>query len=252
MNVDGFIIACNRNNLAEVERMIMEYPTIVNQPNSCGFTGLMSAALHNNTSVMKILLSTDEVDISLNDNIGWTALHYCCWSNKSTESMKLLLQHPRSSPKFVGIKDVNGKTAENIASEFRYTELIKIIKQYLNAKKTLKASPNTVSVHPHLKSVALETTNVLSSSTPSPILSTSSSQKSIEESTFQITIEEIKEAEKELKLQEEELEKVASLLLKHRKELEVIDNEINNQLMKNREELESLYQKATQRSKSVQ
>ena len=251
MNVDGFIIACSRNKVDTVERMIMKYPTIVNQPNACGFTGLMSAADHNNISVMKILLSIDYVDISLSDNIGWTALHFCC-RNNSAESMKLLLKHPRSSPKFVSIKDINGNTAENIASEFRYTKLVQLIQQYLNATITLNASPNTASAHTQSTSLAIEPTNVLASSTSSPIPSTSStnlaSQKNTGESAFQITIEEIKEAEKELKSQEEELETVAKLLSKHQQELEMINNEINNQLLKNREELVTLYQKATHRT----
>ena len=135
--VEKFTYFCGWNkNLSKVERCIQKDATVVNKKNSDGYTGLMLAAKKSNkTFIVNRILSTPNIDIGIRGNHGKSALHYCCYNN-NIDSLRLLLQHPSCTPKFVNMKNRKGKTAEMLAKNNGFRECVKLIQDYLKSIKS--------------------------------------------------------------------------------------------------------------------
>lgn len=120
-----------------VERLI-QYGADINTQNHRGCTALMLAAYQGNTDVVELLLQHG-ADVNIKDNAGWdcpghngwhhggwTALMYAAsWGNKGT--VEVLLQ---AGAALVDIKDNTGRTAVDIAKEYKRTEVIKLIERF--------------------------------------------------------------------------------------------------------------------------
>ena len=83
--IDEFIKACYRDDLSKVKKFIEEDKTIVNEVNHYGrhvsktrkyYTGLIAAATRYNIRIVKEILSTPEVDISVTVEGGQTIFHH--------------------------------------------------------------------------------------------------------------------------------------------------------------------------------
>merc|ERR1719481_49135 len=96
--VEDFIDACLNGNSSEVKKLIEHDISIVNKRGSVDWyfdgTGLMMALSRNWLVIVKEILSLPNVNISLTDNYGQTALHHSC----SRKSLNLLLEHPECTP----------------------------------------------------------------------------------------------------------------------------------------------------------
>merc|ERR1712098_564446 len=90
-----------------------------------------------------------DVDLSLQDNYGWTAITY---ANNNVDCLKLLLLHPKCTKEIVEIKNNDGKTAEMIAksSGFKKCEmLLNLFKTPINSimeKHQIKTQNESFSV----------------------------------------------------------------------------------------------------------
>jgi len=111
-------------------RFIEHDLSIVNKRFSFQRTGLMMAVYYDNVDIVKVILSTPNVDLGVTDNIGNTALHYSC-SRKSVKSLQLLLQHPLCSPAVVGLKNKFGNTARMLAAKFKSENCDRLIEDFL-------------------------------------------------------------------------------------------------------------------------
>ena len=136
VNIDDFDEACFANDLSKVKKLIEDDKSIVNAKdyNNDGWTGLMKAVQRNNTNIVKEILATPEVDLSLTDNSGKTALHLSSEANR-LESLKLLLGHPLCSLEFVGMENFEGKTAEMIAVTSKHKECVSEIINFIEHKR---------------------------------------------------------------------------------------------------------------------
>jgi len=122
-----------------VKKLIKEDQGIVNYNCESKMTGLMMAVSYNQTVIVKEILSTPNIDISLRGVNSYTALHYSC-NRKSVDSLKLLLKHPSCSPEIVEMKTIVGKTAEMMATNLGYTECVDEIKSFLDKRRCTTSS----------------------------------------------------------------------------------------------------------------
>merc|ERR1711915_890358 len=89
----------------------------------------MRAAGNNRTETLKLLLSKPDVDLSLQDNGGWTAITKASYNN-SVDCLKLLLVHPKCSKAIVDMKNNDGQTAEMYAKSKGYQECENLLKSF--------------------------------------------------------------------------------------------------------------------------
>ena len=132
-NVYDFFESCAKPNVEDVERLISEGVDIngfdKGDVNVDPATGLMAAMSNDNTEVVRILLSCNNIKIDIQDIIGYTALHYACLKN-SIESVKMFLAHPACNKNIVEIKNMYGDTAEMLAEGEDHQECARLIREF--------------------------------------------------------------------------------------------------------------------------
>ena len=89
----------------------------------------MEAVAFKRTETLKLLLSKPDVDLSLQDNYGYTAITDASINN-NVDCLKLLLLHPKCSRAIVEVKADDGKTAEIIAKSNGYKECEKPLRLF--------------------------------------------------------------------------------------------------------------------------
>ena len=72
-----------------------------------GQTGLMRAVANKHNSIVQFLLQYPGVDVNCQAIDGWTALHWCVYSD-NLEGLRLLLAHP--GMRSLNTRGVNGDT----------------------------------------------------------------------------------------------------------------------------------------------
>merc|ERR1712215_262173 len=108
--------------------MLKDKPEFLNQKTGgYGSTGLMWAAGHKRAETVKLLLSKPDVDLSLQNNSGWTAIT-CASANNSVDCLKLLLLHPKCTKEIVEMKNHYRGTAEMVAKSNGFTECEQLLK----------------------------------------------------------------------------------------------------------------------------
>ena len=135
--------ACRYNKLWIVEKIIKKNQDQVNRKSlDGGWSGLMEAVNSNNTLVASEVLSTPVLNLSIQDDRGFTALHFCCINNR-IECLKLLLLHPQCNKDFIEIKDDDGWTAAMWAKRCEFKDCELIIKKYINTYEALYITTST-------------------------------------------------------------------------------------------------------------
>ena len=81
-----FYVACRNGDGARVEQMLREKPEFLNQKDRDGWTGLMFAAGYKRTETLKLLLSKPDVDLSLQNNNGDTAIALASYMGYMSEA----------------------------------------------------------------------------------------------------------------------------------------------------------------------
>ena len=147
MEVKKFSDACSKNNLTLVTRMIEKDRSIVNRKDDNGWTGLMRPVAHKNSRIVRRILSTSGVDISIRGRFGCTALHYGCFNN-SVVNLQLLLDHHYCNVDFIDMQNNNGETAQMIAKKMKFKEAEKLLQhKYCNVSLTKLSSSKIEAQH---------------------------------------------------------------------------------------------------------
>ena len=147
MEVKKFSDACSKNNLTLVTRMIEKDRSIVNKKDDNGWTGLMRAVARKNSRIVRKILSTPCVDISIRGRFGCTALHYGCFNN-SVVNLQLLLDHHYCNVDFIDMKNNNGETAQMIAKKMKFKEAENLLQhKYCNVYLTKPSSSKVEEQH---------------------------------------------------------------------------------------------------------
>ena len=67
-------------NRKELVRYLLTYPNInINKMNDKAFTSLIFACCKGNVPILELFLCREELDINIQDNAGWTGLHWACY-----------------------------------------------------------------------------------------------------------------------------------------------------------------------------
>ena len=127
------------NGRTEVAQTLINAGAAVNAKESDeGFTALMSAAGNGHTEVIPILINAG-ADVNTSDNNGQTALmaaaepphwwveHWWVEQNNSLDSVKSLIFYGANST----IRDINGRTAYDLAEDEQIRQILQNPKQYL-------------------------------------------------------------------------------------------------------------------------
>ena len=94
-----------------------------------GKTPLMTAVEYNKIEIVKILLARDDLDISTNDNFGFSALHIACTQGYA-DCAALLVKDRRMNRHILDMKSDDGPTSTTplmIAVQNNQLEIIKIL-----------------------------------------------------------------------------------------------------------------------------
>ena len=122
MSTLSFADHCYNGNLEEVRRALARGED-VNKTNQYSATGLMRAVWNKHNAVVDLLLSQPGVNVNwVNNNDGWTALHYA-WYYNNVEGLKMLLAHPSMNSH--NVKNRDGRTPLMVAINSGYTSYIK-------------------------------------------------------------------------------------------------------------------------------
>ena len=128
---------CQLDRMLEFKRLTERDKNAAN-----GISRLIFAMKYNKQNICKRIIASKGVRIDLQDNEGWTALHYGCLYN-SVDCVKLLLQHPQCCRQFVEIRTYEGETAIAIAERRRNEECAQLIKRFINFHKTFASTSST-------------------------------------------------------------------------------------------------------------
>ena len=145
--------------------MIHDDRHIVRMMDSFGWTGLMRAVQFNNTAIVKIILSTPGVKISVKNIYGMTALHYACEKN-SVESLKLLLKHPQFNKEFLYMFTDQFETARMVAERMCHTECERLLQEYAGFQREACNNFRVSATHLSGNSNTFKTCKTTSSSIP--------------------------------------------------------------------------------------
>jgi len=133
--IDKFVAACWNNNITDVVDMLRtgQVEVEVNDRSSVyGYPGLVAAMAHNNTAIVRELLSSSAIRLDITTSSdGWTGLHIACIQNHA-ECVRLFLDHPACTSQIVTIKDKDGRTAEMIASSKGHQDCVRMIKEFMD------------------------------------------------------------------------------------------------------------------------
>ena len=139
---EDFYLACISDNSEKVDLMLIEKPELLNKKmGPTESTGLILATIVDKTETIKLLLSKQEVDLSVQNDSGETAIFWASYNN-SVDCLKLLLSHPKCSKAIVDMKTLNGTTAEMIAKHNGHTECEKLLKLF-DAASIIKELQNS-------------------------------------------------------------------------------------------------------------
>jgi ankyrin repeat protein len=120
--VDGTpLIAAMRAHRNSLGTTLIERGCLLNQKdNTHGYTALMWAVICDNEPMVKLLLSREDIDLSVKDNNGIPVLcHVTCTTGRKFDIMKLFLDHPDVD---VNISNNDGMTPLMLAvKNYRYT-----------------------------------------------------------------------------------------------------------------------------------
>ena len=84
--------ACRHGNI-ETVRLILSDSMSLKSKNNCnkrldineqgrkGDTPLHACCIHGHFNIVKLLLSTKNISLTIRNQKGWTPLHFCCWFN---------------------------------------------------------------------------------------------------------------------------------------------------------------------------
>jgi len=104
-----------KNNIFEVDRLLNECPVLVNEQDSIDrLTPLMLALKRDHLDITNRILTISDVELDIQTDEGWTALHFGCKYNRK-DSVKRMLQLPQCSKYVVGIENIDGETALMVA-----------------------------------------------------------------------------------------------------------------------------------------
>ncbi|OUM67236.1 hypothetical protein PIROE2DRAFT_58917 [Piromyces sp. E2] len=124
-------------NYREIVELLLDHSNIdVNIQDNLGYTALICAAGNNHKETVELLLghpnAGDRIDVNLQDKKGGSALIYAVNENHK-EIVKLLLNHPNVKDKInVNIKHNNGGTALMQATLHGYKEVVSILLNHPN------------------------------------------------------------------------------------------------------------------------
>ena len=111
---------CMDGKLAEV-RAALARGENVNSKDSEGHTALMNAVCYKHNSIVKLLLDQPAVDVNLEVEYGWTALHDAACVNNAEGARMLLLHKDFNS---ANVTSKNGQTAMMVAVLLRNEEVL--------------------------------------------------------------------------------------------------------------------------------
>jgi len=209
-----FINACRIGDSA-VKQLLRDKPEFLNQKDS----RLMWATLYNRTETVKLLLSKPDVDLSLQNYWGETAITEASCYN-SVDCLKLLLLHPKCTKEIVEMKNNDGQTAEMIAKSKGHQECEQLLKSF-------KTPINSI-IEKHQINTQNKSFSVLMNSKPASDLSLEEMFSEVKSLT---SVQQEKESiirkhkEKEKKEVEEFDQKLQMIEVEHEKELQKIDTE---------------------------
>ena len=109
-----FVLLCAEGNLAAVRCSVFADDVDINQGDKFRQTGLMWAAFNQHNEVLDFLLLQPSIDPSHRANTGETVLHDAAEAN-NVHALQKLLDHPKMVDVDVATKNLDGKTAEDLA-----------------------------------------------------------------------------------------------------------------------------------------
>jgi ankyrin repeat protein len=98
----------------------------INLQNNIGWTALMYASKYNKIDIVKLLLKREDIDINIQNKYGWTALMIASRFGK-IDIVNLLLQKDDIN---INIQDNIGRTALILASYHGSIDIIKLLNEY--------------------------------------------------------------------------------------------------------------------------
>jgi hypothetical protein len=135
--------ACEKGDLATVQRMITEKPADLNQTNEFGKTALHLASWYGHKNIVEFLLGQPGLIVKQADQDGKHALHLACELGHM-EIVKLLLQHPEirlddldtagRSPMLTAYNAGNWELANWFADQMELSLEATILRQQENAR----------------------------------------------------------------------------------------------------------------------
>ena len=122
-----FLILVRKGDATKVNALLVNKNFDPNQRDSTSMTALMIATKNNSLALVRVLLSHKAYPY-IQDNNGWTALHWACLKNEQLPIIQTFLKnsgYPLARTK-------SGKTAIEIADSTNATETGKALRQQLN------------------------------------------------------------------------------------------------------------------------
>ena len=109
-----FLLHCAEGNLQAVRCSVYAKGFDINQGDKIEQTGLMWAAHYHRNEVVDFLLLHPDIDPTRPANSGSTALHGASEAN-NVHALQMLLRHPKMVDKDIETKNLEGKTAADLA-----------------------------------------------------------------------------------------------------------------------------------------
>lgn len=114
--------ACRSGNLADLEKLYKEDPSVISKKNEAGYPPIILAAYHGREKVVKFLL---DKNVNINEASDYGTPLMAAVVKGSETIVKLLLDKKANTD----ITDINGFTALHYATQFKRVEIIALLIQ---------------------------------------------------------------------------------------------------------------------------